>query len=169
MEQACEKYEEWGNGFVLLIVSLMLVWIVLGVGFMAAAGVGYAVLFAALCISVAFSAFYLTCRHCYYYGKKCYLAIGLVVPHFFAKVEGTVAPWRPTLWFVHLFVAIAFPLVFIFREASIVQGTLYSLVYLAAPLTAIFAINRYCCPRCKHTGCVSNPDRKKATTLPVSG
>ncbi len=168
MEETCEKYEEWGNGFILLLISLMILWLILGVWFLSFSGTLYGVIFAALYISVAFSAFYLTCRHCYYYGKKCYLAVGLVVPYFFKKVEGPAAPWRATLWFVHMLVAIVFPLVFIFREHSIVQGILYSIVYLTAPITAIVLINRYSCPHCKHTGCISNPDRKKATAISAS-
>jgi hypothetical protein len=168
MQEACEKYGEWGNGIVLLIVSLMVLWLVLGVWVTAPAGTFVAGLFAALCISVFYSAFYLTCRHCYYYGKKCYLAVGLVVPYFFKKVEGPVAPWRATVWLVHLLIAMAFPLVFIFREHTVARGVLYSIVYLAAPVTAMVVINRYSCPRCKHTECISNPDRKKTTAIPAS-
>ena len=161
MEEACEKYEEWGNGFVLMIVSLMVLWLVLGVRAISPAGVAYAGIFALLYLSVIYSAFYLTCRHCYYYGKKCYLAVGLVVPYFFKKVEGPVAPWRATLWLVHLLLVIAFPLVFVFREHSILRGVFISIVYLAPPVAAMVLINRYSCPRCKHTECISNPDRKK--------
>lgn len=165
MQQSCEKYEEWGNGFVLMMASLMLLWLVLGVRVTAPAGTVYAGSFAALYLSVFYSAFYLTCRHCYYYGKKCYLAIGLVVPYSFKKVQGAVAPWRAILWLIHLLVAIAFPLVFVFREHSIILGLLVSIVYLSAPVTAMVVINRYSCPRCKHTECISNPDRKKAMEI----
>ena len=90
MEEGCVKYEEWPNGFVLMIVSLMVLWLVMGVWASSPAGVAYAGVFALLYLSVFYSAFYLTCRHCYYYGKKCYLAVGLVVPYFFMKVEGPV-------------------------------------------------------------------------------
>ena len=166
MQEPCEKYEAWGNGFVLLVVSLMMLWLVLGVWFVSTASMAYAVVFAGLFVSIIFSALYLTCRHCYYYGKKCYLAVGLVVPYFFKKVEGPVAPWRATVWLVHMLIAIFFPLVFIFREHTIVQGVLYSIVYLGAPVTAMVVINRYSCPRCKQTDCISNPDRKKAAALP---
>jgi hypothetical protein len=165
MQQICEKYEEWGNGFVFMMASLMFLWVVLGVWVTAPAGTVYAGSFAALYLSVFCSAFYLTCRHCYYYGKKCYLAIGLVVPRFFKKVEGPVAPWRATLWLIHLLVAIAFPLVFVFREHSILRGLLFSIVYLAGPVTAMIVINRYSCPCCKHTACISNPDRNRATAI----
>jgi hypothetical protein len=161
MQNACEKYEEWGTGFVLLVVGLMTLWLILGVRLTYPAGVVWAGLFTLLFVSVFYSAFYLTCRHCYYYGKKCYLAVGLVVPYFFKKVEGPVAPWRATLWLVHLLLAIAFPLVFIFQDRSILWGVLVSIVYLAAPVTAMVVINRYSCPRCKHTECISNPDGKK--------
>jgi hypothetical protein len=168
MQETCETYEEWGNGFVLMVVSLMLLWLVLGVWVTAPVGFVYAGAFAVLYMSVSYSAFYLTCRHCYYYGKKCYLALGLVVPYFFNKVEGPVVPWRATLWLVHLLVVIGFPLVFIFREHSIVRGLLVSFVYLAAPVTAMVVITRYSCPRCKHTECISNPDRKKASAVSAS-
>ena len=161
MEEGCAKYEEWTNGFVLMAVSLMVLWFVMGVWASSPAGAAYAGIFALLYLSVVYSAFYLTCRHCYYYGKKCYLAIGLVVPSFFKKVEGPVAPWRATLWLVHLLVAVAFPLVFIFQEHSILRAVFVSVSYLAAPVTAMVVINRYSCPRCKHTECISNPDRKK--------
>jgi len=168
MQETCEKYEEWGNGFVFMVVTLMLLWLVLGVWVSSPAGTIYAASFAALYVSVVYSAFYLTCRHCYYYGKRCYLAVGLVVPYFFKKVEGPVVPWRATLWFVHLLVAIAFPLIFIFREHSIFRGLLVSIVYLAAPVAAMVVINRYSCPRCKHTECISNPDRKNAAEASTS-
>jgi hypothetical protein len=168
MKQACEKVEEWGKGFVLLVVSLMLLWLVLGVWVTAAAGAFVAVLYVVLYISVLYSAFYLTCRHCYYYGKKCYLAVGLVVPYFFEKVEGPVAPWRATVWLVHLLIAMAFPLLFIFREHTILHGVFYSMVYLVAPVTAMVVVNRYSCPSCKHTECISSPDRKRGTEVPAS-
>lgn len=168
MQEACEKYEYWGNSFILLLVSLMILWLVLGVWLLSFSSILYSVIFAVLFISVALSAFYLTCRHCYYYGKKCYLAVGLVVPHFFKKVEGPVAPWRATLWFVHMLIAIAFPLVFIFQENSIPQAFLYSIVYLAAPIGAFVLVFRYSCPHCKHTSCVSNPDRNKSGATSTS-
>jgi hypothetical protein len=168
MQEACEKYEAWGNGFVLLMVSLMILWLVLGIWFISYTSIPGALFFAGLFVSVVFSAFYLTCRHCYYYGKKCYLAVGLLVPYFFKKVEGPVAPWRATVWFVHMLIAIALPLLFIFGENSIFQGILYSVVYLAPPATAIVMVNRYSCPHCKQTACISNPDRNKATELSAS-
>jgi hypothetical protein len=164
MEEACEKVEEWGNGFVLLVTSLMILWLTAGLWVLSLSSVLVSVIFAGLFTSVLFSAFYLTCRHCYYYGKRCYLAVGLLVPYVFKKVEGPVSPWRATLWFVHIIIAIAFPLVFIFRDHAIAQAFLYSLAVLAPPVVFFVLLNRYSCPRCKHTGCVSNPERKTASS-----
>lgn len=162
MQEACEKYEEWGTGFVVLVTSLMILWLAAGVWILSLSSILTAAVFAALFTSVIFSAFYLTCRHCYYYGKKCYLAVGLVVPYFFKKVEGPVAPWRATLWMVHMIIAIAFPLVFIFRDHGVAEALSFTVVYLLPPIASIVIVNRYSCPRCKHTGCISNPDRNTA-------
>ncbi len=164
MAEKCEKYEEWGNGFVGLLASLMILWLVLGVWFLSWSGTLLSVVFAALFVSVLFSAFYLTCRHCYYYGKKCYLAVGLVVPYFFERVEGPVAPWRAAVWFVHMLIVIAFAPVFLFRGQPLPHAVLYSALVLAPPIAAVALVSRYSCPRCKHTGCISNPDRMKKAT-----
>lgn len=164
MHEACEKYEEWGTGFILLLNSLMLLWLLAGVWVLSFSSILLSGVFAALFASVIFSAFYLTCRHCYYYGKKCYLAIGLVVPYFFEKVEGPPAPWRGTLWMVHTIIVIAFPVVFMFRDHAMAHAIAYSIACLVPPVTAMFLVSRYSCPRCKHTACISNPDRGKVET-----
>ena len=161
MQDACEKYEEWGTGFVLLVTSLMILWLLVGVWVLSLSSILLAAIFAVLFASVLFSAFYLTCRHCYYYGKKCYLGVGLVVPFFFKKVEESASTSRATLWFAHLLVALAYPLLFIFWKNGLPESILYAAVYLAAPMTAIALVSRYSCPHCKQTSCLSNPDRKK--------
>ena len=55
MQQACEKVEEWGNAFILLVLSLMLLWLVLGVWVTAPAGrivAGLYVLAAVMLLSI---------------------------------------------------------------------------------------------------------------------
>lgn len=154
-----EKCEEWGYGFVFLLCSLLAVTLLLGFYFSYVSGVIAAAGFLLLSAANLYGAFYATCRHCCYYGKRCYLALGLIVPHFFKKVEKPSTDLKMGLWMV-LFVAnILYPLIFIYLENRLPAFVAYSLGYLVPPVLAVVLVNRFGCPRCKNIHCLGNPDR----------
>ena len=166
MQPTCEKFEQWGNGFISLMLSLMVLWVVGGILLTRSSGALPPLIFAGLVLGTTFYAFHATCRYCYYYGKKCYLMIGLIVPYFYKKVDEPAPKSNMLLWVVTLLAAILYPIIVVFLEQNLVRSVLYSLTYLVAPVAALLLVSRYSCPHCKHTSCISNPDRKKQTATP---
>jgi len=165
MRTEIEKYEEWGNGFVLLICSLLLVTLSWGFYFCYVYGMIAAMGFLLLSITNVYGAFYATCRHCCYYGKRCYLALGLIVPYFFKKAEETSSDLKMGLWMVLFVVNILYPLVFIYIEKPFLSFIVYSLAYLFPPVLAVVLVNRFSCPKCKNIDCLSNPDRAREPVM----
>lgn len=156
-----EKYEEWGYGFVFLICSLLLVTMVLGFHFSLVSGLIAAMGFLLLSAANLYGAFYATCRHCCYYGKRCYMGLGLIVPTFLKKVEEPSSDLKMGLWMALFVVNILYPLIFIYRENPFRTFAVYSIAYLVPPVVAVVLVNRFSCPRCKNVYCLGNPDRTK--------
>ncbi|MBU0994934.1 MAG: hypothetical protein KJ737_20780 [Proteobacteria bacterium] len=159
MEKCREKYEAWGNGFVFLVVSLALLWVITGVLFLKSSGFLVTFIFTGLCSSTTYLSLYAICRHCYYYNKKCYLLLGFIVPYFFKKVESPPSSTRTNLWLASMLAAIIYPLIFIYRDHHLIPFLGYSVVYLFFPATVIYLVQKYSCPNCKYTSCHFNPDR----------
>ena len=165
MRADVEKLEEWRHEFVLLICSLLLVTVCLGFYFSYLSGVIAAMGFILLSAANISGAFYATCRHCCYYGKRCYLALGLVVPYFFKRVQEPSTDLKMGLWMVLFMVNILYPLIFVYRENSFPAFVVHSLAYLVPPVLAVVLVNRFSCPRCKNTYCMSNPDRAREAAV----
>jgi hypothetical protein len=165
MRAESEKYEEWGYGFVLLICSLLLVTLCLGFYFSYVSGMIAAMGFLLLSAANTYGAFYATCRHCCYYGRRCYLALGLIVPYFFKKVEEPASDLKMGLWMAVFMVNILYPLIFVYRENPLVAFVVYSWAYLVPPVLAVVLVNRFSCPKCKNIYCLSNPDKVKQPAM----
>lgn len=165
MRTESEKYEEWGYGFVFLICSLLLVTLSWGFYFSCVSGMIAGIGFLLLSMANLFVAFYATCRHCCYYGKRCYLALGLIVPYFFKKAEEPSTDLKMGLWMVLFVVNILYPLIFVYKENPFPTFVLYSLGYLVPPVLAVVLVNRLSCPKCKNIYCASNPDRVKEPAM----
>jgi hypothetical protein len=160
-----EKYDEWGYGFVLLVCSLLLVTLSWGFYFCHVSGMTPAIGFLLLCIANVYGAFYATCRHCCYYGKRCYLALGLIVPYFFKKAEEPSTDLKMGLWMVLFVVNILYPLIFVYRENPFLAFVMYSLAYLFPPVLLVVLVNRFSCPKCKNIHCLGNPDRAREPAM----
>lgn len=161
MSTEIEKVEEWGYGFVLLICSLLLVTLILGFYFSYVSGVLAAMGFILLSAANIYAAFYATCRHCCYYGKRCYLALGLIVPYFFKREQEPGTDLKMGLWMGLFVVNMLYPLIFLYKENPFGTFAVHSLAYLVPPVTAAVLVIRFGCPRCKNVDCPSNPDRRK--------
>jgi hypothetical protein len=161
MPTEIEKYEEWGYGFVFLICSLLLVTFVFGFYFSYVSGMIAAVGFLLLSAANIYGAFYATCRHCCYYGRRCYLALGLIVPYFFKRVEEPSTDLKMGLWMALFLVNMIYPLIFVYKENPFPTCVVYSLGYLVPPVLAVVLVNRFSCPKCKNIYCLSNPDRAR--------
>ncbi len=158
---SCKKCEEWGIGFVFLIVSCCTLWVMIGLKFTFMSGVLPTVGFIGLFLISVYSAFWGTCRYCYYYGKRCYCTMGLFVPFFFKKVDTPGPKSYALIWDAIFVITIIYPLIFIFKQYSLGNFLFYSVLYLVSPVTAITLVSKYGCPYCKHTSCQFNPDRIK--------
>lgn len=160
-DKKCEKCEEWSIGFVILICSLLIVTLIWGLYISFASGSIAAIAFILLSIANLLSAFYSTCRHCYYYGKRCYLGFGLLVPFVFEKVNEPINKLKETVWMLIFIFNILYPLIFLFKQNPFPVFIIHSLLYLICPVLAMVLVSIYSCPRCKNTGCVMNPDRTR--------
>jgi hypothetical protein len=160
-----EKREEWGYWFVFSICSLLLVTMVLGFHFSLVSGMIAAMGFLLLSAANLYGAFCATCRHCCYYGKRCYMALGLIVPYLFKKVEEPATDLKMGLWMALFVVNILYPLIFIYKENPFFTSFVYSVTYLIPPVVGVVLVTRFSCPRCKNIYCLSNPDRTKELAM----
>ena len=165
MRAEIEKYEEWGYGFIFLICSLLSVTLLFGFYFSYVSSLIAAMGFLLLSAANIYGAFYATCRHCCYYGKRCYLALGLIVPYFFRKEEEPSTDLKIGLWMALFAVNILYPLIFIYKRNPFLTFIVYSLAYLVPPVLAVVLVNRFSCPNCKNIYCPSNPDRAREADL----
>ncbi|MBU1171210.1 MAG: hypothetical protein KKD44_16750 [Proteobacteria bacterium] len=156
----CEKYEEWPLSFVSLIVALVSGFVILGAYYTFETGVLPLVLFLLIGLLNFAFACYATCRHCYYYGKRCYLAVGLVVPFITEKVEEPSTALKMRAWVIILIVHLVFPAIVIYFANSFPVFLGKALIVLAPGASALFLIHEYSCPRCKNTNCIGNSNRK---------
>lgn len=155
----CEKYDEWPLSFVSLIVGLVSVFVILGSWFTFESGGLPLVLFLLIGVFNFGFACYATCRHCYYYGKRCYLAVGLIIPYITKKAEEPSTALKMGAWSVVLMAHLVFPAIVIYFANSFPMFLGKALMVLAPGLMAVFLIHKYSCPRCKNTHCLGNPDR----------
>ena len=155
MHEQCEKYEEWSNGYIALMLSLVAAWLVTGLWVISTYSVLHTILYGIVFMATNFITPYAFCRRCYYYGKKCYLLGGLLVPRLFDKVEEPVPPLGMAMETIHIFIKMGYPLYFIFMHNNLIQF----IIFLIAPVTMGVLIYRHSCPHCKQTSCRLNPDR----------
>ena len=155
----CEKCEEWPVGFVIIVCSLLSITILWGLHISYTYSLIAALGFMALSIANLFAAFYTTCRHCYYYGKRCYLALGLLVPFFFQKTTEPINIYKEGAWGIIFFLNILYPVVLLFKMNSFWGFIWQAIAYLTFPLIGLFLVHRYSCPKCRNVGCIMNPDR----------
>ncbi len=129
MPTEIEKVAEWGYGFVLLICSLLLVTLILGFYFSYVSGLLAAMGFILLSAANIYAAFYATCRHCCYYGKRCYLALCLIVPYFFERAQEPGTDLKAELSMGLFVVNIIYPLIFLYQENAPGTFVVHSLAY----------------------------------------
>jgi len=161
MQVEAAKYEEWSYGFVFLVCSLLSVTLFLGFYLSYVSSMIAAMGFFLLSAANLYGAFYATCRHCCYYGKRCYMALGVIVPHFFKNVEERTTDLKMGLWMALFVVNILYPVVFVCRENPFLTSIVYSVAYLIPPVMGVVLVTRFSCPKCKNIYCVSNPDRER--------
>ena len=157
----CVKYEEWGNGFISLMVFLAALWLVTGAWFTSPSGVVPTFIYILLYLGWLIAGFFTICPHCYYYGKKCYYGVGPLIPVFMKKSKKSTPISAFIIWGAFFPLVLFYPIFFIARYHALMQTCLQSIGYLAVPLVIMGLILKFCCPHCKEKYCLFNPDRNK--------
>jgi hypothetical protein len=160
---SCEKCEEWGIGFRFLVILACTLWILIGSMLIFKSGVLTVAGFIGLFLMSIFALLLIACRHCYYYGKRCYATLGLIVPFFFKKSDEPPPkiPWDGVI----ILTTMLYPLIFIFKLYSFPISLLFSLSYLISPIALIILVFKFACPRCKHKLCPYYPDKKNIASI----
>lgn len=107
-------------------------------------------------VSVIIAHAYLYCTRCKYYGKNCYVSVGLLSRNLFKGRK--IGPLDPddsicaSLW---ILVAM-FPIPFLLYY----QDWFLIVIYLAVVIGWFFQHGQTACPKCENTWCTLNPNRK---------
>lgn len=155
------KYEQWSISFVCLICSLIGGTFLWGGIISYQSGILVFLGFIAFILLNLYMAFYTVCRHCCYYGKRCYTALGLLVPFFFKRVFRPGSVFKEGLWLSLFVLNILYPLVFLFLQNQLSGRTVFhAAAYLISPAVVVLLVGRFACPKCRNKKCAVNPDRK---------
>jgi hypothetical protein len=157
-----KKCEEWSKSFTFMICSLFSVTYIFGAFLIYPAGSLALLCFLAIIAANFILAFYTTCRHCYYYGKRCYLGFGVLAPLFYKKKDEPANKYKEGFWMFVFFLTIAYPLFFWFGGHPLTFNSIViALLYILFPITGVILIGKLCCPKCKNVNCIVNPEKSK--------
>ncbi|MEW6440574.1 MAG: hypothetical protein AB1640_06500 [bacterium] len=93
------------------------------------------------------------------------MALGLVVPYFFKKVEEPSTDLKMGLWMAVFVVNMLYPLIFIYKENPLLTSVVFSIAYLIPLVAGVVLVVRFSCPRCKNIHCLGNPERARQAAI----